>query len=147
MFMDTQFDYILEITPSVNEAKLSGSFDKRVSIGTITPVQDYFSWFTQTGVGSTLSFGPVLRNSLQLGAGYSTEVVDFGDAVTVKITYTNTKTAQSHSQSFVILFNKNGKCNVKSSSARWRSCNDVSQAASFIRGKATSLSGKTSSIS
>lgn len=139
------FDYVIEIP--LNEAQAyTGNLDPRTGLSIRMP-QDSYDIIRQSGAGSSWSFGNLLRNSLPNTNGYSCEVSDFGDAVTVRMTYTNVKTCRSASKSFVIIFlNKTGKSEVKSSSARWRTCNDYSQAASYIKSKASSLQGKTSSI-
>lgn len=139
------YDMCLVFEPTVNEALRSTSItDPRYGAGTLVPSKDYIAPIQQFGAGSSVSFGAAIRNQLQLGAQYSTEVVDFGDAVSVKITYMNIKTGKSASQSFIILFGELGKCRVKSSATRWRSCNDFNQAVSYIRSRSSALNGKTS---
>ena len=130
---------------SVNEAlKVSGSRDTRVRTGAALLGKENFTRLTNVGAGSTNSFGATIRSMLQLGSGYSTEVSDFGEAVSIKITYSNARTAKSASQNFLVLFYDNGQCRAKVNSTRWRTCNDIGQAASYIRSKASRLQAATS---
>lgn len=144
MLMDMQFDYIIKVNQTINEALgVSGSLDPRLKTGAVSQSTEFINLIRGIGPGSSMSVGGTVRNSLQMGSGYTTEVVDFGEVVTVRISYTNTKNGKSAGQNFAILFDGQ-KFNVKSTFARWRSCNDVGQAISYIRSRASSLSGKTS---
>lgn len=113
---------------------------------TIAP-DDVILHYSPKGVGNMMRYGIALRNSLQLGSGYQTELVDFGDAISVKISYTNTKTSMTMSQNFIVLFTKlNGQCIVKANSQRYRTCNSPEQAATYIRSKASNLASKTTTL-
>lgn len=130
---------------SLNEAlKVTGSRDSRVRVGALTLGSENIGAIRNQGAGSVGSFGQTLRSMLSLGAGYSVEVSDFGEVVTVKMTYTNTRTCKSSSINCVILFYDNGQCRAKIHSARWRTCNDIGQAASYLRSKASKLQSMTS---
>lgn len=107
-----------------------------------------FGYLKNTQGNNYFNYGNVLRNQISLGAGYGVEVSDFGTEISVKVSYTNPATGKGASKCFLIVFDltaKGGKGLVKSSAARWRSISDVSQAASYIRSCASSLSGRTSS--
>lgn len=147
------FDTVIAVVDNITEARTLGStpvgsnvslMDPRMG-RSIVPANDFINILRTTGAGAEMSFGSAIRSTLQMGPGFATEVVDYGDAVTVKISYTNIKTGKSASQNFIILFrNKYGASYVKTNSARWRTCSDYAQAASFIRSKASYLAGKTS---
>lgn len=145
-------DTVLIISPNVcvDEALRSNSIlDPRYTTGSIVPSKDYIGIQREISPGSNWTLGPAVRNQLQLGSGYTTEVVDFGDAVSVKISYVSTKTGAGASKNFIILFKnpKGASCVVKSTATRWRTCNDISQAVSYIRSRVSNLQSRTSSIS
>lgn len=147
-----QFDDVILVESSIDEAKAAKYattvIDPRLKTkGYIVP-DEYINRITTVGAGAPVSYGTMIRNYIPQGNGYSSEIVDFGEAITVKITHTNIKTAKSSSQNFIILFSdiNNGSCVVKSSFARWKTCNSPEQAANYIRSKASSLAGKTSNF-
>ncbi len=132
------YDNVIEIS-SLNEAKVSGALDPRITTGSTDMGHEVYGIFTQTSAGSNLSLGSVVRNGLQMGPGYSVEVVDYGEAITVSVTYNNMKEGTKKGQNFIILFNNKGKCIVKSTSVRWRTCGDAGQAISYIRSRCSNL--------
>ena len=99
----------------------------------------------------TLELGNAFRSALSnIGVGFGVQVADFGDAITVTITYSNAKTGRCASQSYVVLWqpDRNPKYpyKVMSSVARYRNCADYGQAIGFIRSKASALPGSTGSL-
>ena len=99
----------------------------------------------------TLELGNAFRSALSnIGPGFGAQVADFGDAITVTITYSNAKTGRCASQSYVVLWqpDRNPKYpyKVMSSVARYRNCADYGQAIGFIRSKASGLPGSTGSL-
>ena len=146
--MEQLEDIIIDMRPMVSEAvKATGSRDTRVRTGALSYGSENWGLVRNTGAGSSTSFGMTLRSMLQLGSGYSTEVTDFGDAVSVKVTYTSPRSCKSASQNFLILFFDNGQCRAKTNSQRWRTCNDIGQASSYIRSKVSRLQSTASSLS
>lgn len=140
-------DIVIDMRPVLSEAvKATGSRDTRVRTGALSYGSENWGLIRNTGAGSSTSFGMTLRSMLQLGGGYSTEVTDFGDAVSIKVTYTSPRSCKSASQNFLILFYENGQCRAKTNSQRWRTCNDIGQAASYIRSKSTRLQSTASSL-
>lgn len=140
-------DIVIDMRPVLSEAvKATGSRDTRVRTGALSYGSENWGLIRNTGAGSSTSFGMTLRSMLQLGGGYSTEVTDFGDAVSVKVTYTSPRSCKSASQNFLILFYENGQCRAKTNSQRWRTCNDIGQAASYIRSKSSRLQSTASSM-
>lgn len=138
-------EIVIDMRPMLNEAlKQSGSLDTRVRAGSLKMGSENIGLIRNVGAGSSTSFGFTLRSMLQLGSGYGVEVADFGDAVSVKVTYTSPRSCKSASQHFIILFYENGQCRAKTNSQRWRTCNDIGQAASYIRSKASKLQSATS---
>lgn len=136
----------IEIKEHVNEARsqaVSNRGDSRayVSVGgnyTDSPGRAV----PGEGPGAPGTLGGIIRSQLTFGVGYGVQVADFGEAVTITITYSNAKTGKSASQSFVIVYHGKYAKNVYTvyaNCARWRNCNDVNQAISFIRSKATSI--------
>lgn len=138
-------DIIIDMRQPLNEAlKQAGSLDTRVRTGSIKMGSEHIGLLRTTGAGSSSSAGFTLRSMLQLGNGYGVEVADFGDAVSIKITYSSPKSCKTASQNFIVLFYENGQCRAKTNSQRWRTCNDIGQAASYIRSKASRLPSMTS---
>lgn len=148
-----KFDRVLVVeTEDLVEAKSVGIAnnitDPRLRMRTDLTYTDYIDPITTVGPGANMSFGQLVRSYLPQTNGWSSSVTDFGDAITISVSYNNIKTAKSASQSFIILFTKkSGECRVKSNFTKWRTCNNPSQAASYIRGKVSSLPSKTSSMS
>lgn len=154
-FQLDQFDRVILIDRDIYEAKndtinySGGGLDPRLKAvpGMFAP-QDTIQYITTIGPGANLSFGSMIRNYMPKNNGWSSEVTDFGDAIIVKVSYNNMKTARTSSQTFLILFTtKAGVCKVKSNFAKWRTCGSVEQAASYIRSKSSALSGKTAGMS
>lgn len=141
----------MELPNELNEASgntLRGSSDKRIKTST-SPLRDTADAIRAYGPGSFGTLGGYIRSALSnLGVGYGVQVSDFGEAITVNITYYNARTGRSAGQSFVLLV-RHGNWHkyaytVYAHSARWRDCNDYNQAIGFIRSKATALAGQTS---
>jgi hypothetical protein len=114
----------------------------------VTSVEPFVStgnrqWLTAGGPGSGISFGGAVRTALgSLGAGYGVSVADFGEVVTVTVTYSNAKTGRSVSQSFAIIFrglHAKQAYTVYANVGRYRNCSDYNQAIAFIRSKLGSL--------
>ena len=138
----------IELMENVNEASFKadsgypGDSKKYISVGgtfTDSPGRA----MPGEGPGAPGTLGYAVRSQLSsLGQGFGVQVADFGEAVTVTITYSNPKTCKNVSQSFVLVYHgKNAKniYTVYANSARWCNCNDYSQAISFIRSKASYL--------
>ena len=141
---------IMEEPPRIYEAKgttkQSGSLDPRTDYSPDW-LPDHIEWLRGLGAGSQNSFGYQLRNALSLGAGYQVEVTDFNEAISVKITYTNVRTCKSASLHACVVFRTNaGMCNAYINGQRFRTCNNVGQAASYIRNKAAALIGRTTTM-
>lgn len=138
------------VDKSINEVRgvVRGGNDTRV-VTSVEPFRDTSDVIRAFGPGSFGTLGSYVRSGLAgMGAGYSVNVVDFGEVVTVAVTYCNARTGRSSGQSFVIICRpaKVSKYayTVYAHSARWRDCNDYNQAITFIRSKATALAGQTS---
>lgn len=128
--------------------KVGGSLDDRtyVSARQFSDTADAIRAF---GPGSFGTLGGYVRSALSgLGVGYGVQVTDFGEAVTVTITYSNARTGRISGQSFVIVMHHGSShkylYTVYAHSARWRDCDDYNQAIGFIRSKASALAGQTS---
>lgn len=144
----------LEIKEDINEAKklAVGNFPGNTRIQYDATAG--FKYNTQAppavGPGSPGTLGNAVRSQLSsLGAGYGAQVADFGEAVTVTITYSNAKSGRCASQSFVIIYRgPSAKLtySVYANAGRYRHCNDFNQAVSFIRSKAGTLPGSTNAI-
>lgn len=140
----------LTIKENVDEAvsTVRGSSDDRVKISA-EPFKDTADAIRAFGPGSFGTLGGYVKSGLaSLGAGYGVQVTDFGEAVTVTVTYSNARTGRISGQSFVIVMH-HGRFHkyaytVYAHSARWRDCNDYNQAIGFIRSKASALAGQTS---
>lgn len=100
---------------------------------------------------STMMFGNSIRSALgSMGAGYGVQVGDFGDVVTVSVTYSNATTGRAATQNYAILWQGDrtpqNPFKVYSNIARYRLCTGVDQCVSYIRSKASGLSGATTSV-
>lgn len=144
----------IAISEDVNEAKgkaaikVGGSLDNR-TYTSVRPFSDTADAIRAFGPGSFGTLGGYVRSALAgLGAGYGVQVADFGEAVTVTITYSNARTGRISGQSFVIVMHHGNShkylYTVYAHSARWRDCDDYNQAIGFIRSKASALAGQTS---
>ena len=141
---------ILGINEPINEAtiKLKGNrWDNRLQQSNVAPQDSWGQQFRPC----TIELGQYIRTGLgSLGAGVGAQVADFGDAVSVTVTYSNAKTGRCSSQSFVVLWqpDRNPKYPYKvyASISRYRSCAGVDQAIGFIRSKISALSGTTSGV-
>lgn len=141
----------IEITEDINEARvqtISNRKDSRafMSVGG-SFVDSPARAIPGEGPGAPGTLGGIIRSQLTFGAGYGVQVADFGEAVTVTITYSNAKTGRCASQSFVIVYHGKQAKNVYTvyaNCARWRNCNDFNQAISFIRSKASTIPGACS---
>lgn len=136
------------VTKTINEAMkpvpTSGSLDPRTDMLTAWELE-HLDFLRGLGAGSLNSFGQQLKSALNMGPGWSVEVVDFQEAVFVKISYTNTSTCRTASLYGCIVFRTSkGMCKAYINGQRYRTCNSVMQAASYIRGKASQLPGMTS---
>lgn len=138
------------IKDNVNEVRslIRNSSDTRVAVSA-EPFKDTADAIRAFGPGSFGSLGGYVRSGLaSLGDGYGVQVADFGEAVTVTITYSNARTGRIAGQSFVIVMHHGSShrymYTVYAHSARWRDCNDYNQAIGFIRSKASALAGQTS---
>jgi len=142
----------LDIVEEINEATRVGGHpsDKRTltSPEIATPASSYA--VRAYGPGTAGTFGGYVRSGLaNLGVGYGVQVSDFGEAVTVSITYSNAQTGKCSSQNYVIIWRgaqAKYAYTVYSSSVRFRHCNDYNQAIAFIRSKASSLPGRCSGV-
>ena len=140
----------ISIDEGINEAKsrVSGGNDKNVWTSP-DPFKDTADAIRAFGPGSFGTLGGYVKSALAgLGPGYGVQVTDFGEAVTVTVTYSNASTGRISGQNFVIVLH-HGRSHkymytVYAHSARWRDCNDYNQAISFIRSKASALAGQTS---
>lgn len=140
----------IAIDEDINEARgrVSGGNDKNVWTSS-DPFKDTADAIRAFGPGSFGTLGGYVKSALAgLGAGYGVQVTDFGEAVTVTVTYSNASTGRISGQSFVIVMH-HGRSHkymytVYAHSARWRDCNDYNQAIAFIRAKASALPGQTS---
>jgi hypothetical protein len=142
---------VLELEETINEARIKAGThptDNRTYISAGQPTLEPTQAMAAYGPGSAGSFGGFIRAGLSgLGVGYSAQVVDFGEVVSVTVSHTNTQTGKSASQSFVIIWRgprAKYVYTVYSSSARYRHCNDYNQAISFIRSKTSALAGRNS---
>lgn len=107
-----------------------------------TSLTDYRAW-------SSAGFGQRLQSSLaSLGRGYSAEVTDFGQYVSVRASYHNTVTGKTISKTYVVVFDdiNSGDGRVMVTSQKWRSISSFDQAASYIGSSIRSYSGKTSNV-
>lgn len=138
------------VEENINEAafKVRGGNDNRVAVSA-EPFRDTADAIRAFGPGSFGTLGGYIRSGLSsMGEGYGVQVADFGEAVTVTITYSNARTGRIAGQSFVVVMH-HGRSHkymytVYAHSARWRDCNDYNQAIGFIRSKASALAGQTS---
>ena len=132
----------------INEAlKFKSTSDKRIQTST-SPVRDTYGNINTAGIGSNISLGGFFRSGLSgLGQGYSVEVNDFGQALSVSIKYCNTANGRVAGQNFVVVYNQfdvKQPYTTYSSYYRYRKCNDYNQAIQYMRSKANSLKGQTS---
>lgn len=143
----------IEVREDINEAKnvMTGGYpgDSRIGYSGISGYMDTTKPVQANGPGSPGTLGNAVRSALStLGAGYGAQVADFGEVVTVTITYSNAKTGRCSSQSFVILYRGRTAKNmytVYANAGRWRNCNDYNQAIGFIRSKVGSIAGSANS--
>lgn len=148
---------IIGLDEGINEAKATPSrvggttrmggnmWDPRLQKSNLAPVD---SWGVQFRP-CTIELGNYMRTAIgNMGPGYGAQVADFGDAVSVTITYSNAKTGKCASQSFIVLWQPDRDpkypYKVYANISRYRTCAGVDQAANFIRGKASALAGMTS---
>ena len=108
-----------------------------------------FNRLTAAGPGTRGTMGGYVRSALgTLGAGYGVQVADFGEVCTINVTYSNAQTGRVTGQNFAIIFrgpNSKYAYTVYSTAAKWRNCNGVDQAISFIRSKTGVMAGTTTS--
>lgn len=148
---------IIGLDEGINEAKatpsrvggttrMSGNmWDPRLQKSNLAPVD---SWGVQFRP-CTIELGNYMRTAIgNMGRGYGAQVADFGDAVSVTVTYSNAKTGKCASQSFIVLWQPDRDpkypYKVYANISRYRTCAGVDQAANFIRSKASALVGMTS---
>lgn len=142
----------IEIDEDINEARsvVKGNPASDRTYISADPYQDSAARLAgQGGPGSFGQLGNYFRSGLQLGQGYGVQVADFGEAVTITITYSNPRTCRTASQSYVVVYRgKNSKYvyTTYANSGRYRHSNDYTQAISFIRSKASTLPGSTSTL-
>lgn len=143
----------LAIEEDVNEARKARAgdnpSDKRAFISP-EPWSDSAPYPTiANAIGSFGSLGGYFRSGLaNLGTGYGVTVSDFGEAVTINITYSNATSCATAGLNFVVIFrgkNKKYAYTVYANSARFRHCSDYNAAINFIRSKASALPGRASS--
>ena len=148
---------IIDIQPDTNEARkgrttmASISPDNGVVYSPIDRRQDtmMYGGMYAAGPGTPNTMGGVVRSALNLGVGYSVSVTDFGEVCIVAITYTNAQTGRSVGQSFAIIYRGKYSKTVYttySNANRYRNCNDLNSAISYIRSKASSLVGSTNTV-
>jgi len=145
--------YIDEVNEAkVKNTKAGGSIEKNNNLyfspsATNDPAP--FNRLTAAGPGTRGTMGGYVRSALSaLGAGYGVQVADFGEVCTINVTYSNAQTGRVTGQNFAIIFrgpNSKYAYTAYSTSAKWRNCNGVDQAVSFIRSKISAMSGTTSS--
>lgn len=137
---------IMEEPYLTEAAKQSGSLDPRTSTD-FQWGEEHLEFLRGLGSGFVNSFGRLICQYLQMGSGWSVEVTDFNEAVSIKMTYTNPTTCRSASIHALIIFRtKKGICRAYINGQRSRTCNSAQQAAAYIRGKASILPGQTSSM-
>lgn len=110
--------------------------------GNQTSMTDWRAW-------SSAGFGQRLQNSLSsLGKGYSAEVTDFGQFVSVRVSYHNTVTGKGVTKTYVIVFDdiNSGDGRVMVTSQKWRTISSYDQAASYISSSIRNYSGQTSNV-
>ena len=143
----------IEIVDDVNEAKKvkagSNPSDNRAFVSA-EPWSDSSPYPTiANAVGSPGTLGGYFRSGLSgLGTGYGVTIGDFGEAITINITYSNAASCATAGLNFVVIFrgkNKKYAYTVYANSARFRHCSDYNAAINFIRSKASVLAGRTSS--
>lgn len=138
------YDVVLSVVPSIYEE------DSRM-IGSIRPQDASFhgpsGYRIDPSIWNFNSFGNSLQQSLSdIGRGFEVEVTDFKKCIVVRSTYHNYVTGRSASKTFLIIFdNPKGDGIVMNTSAKWRSINGYSQAASYIKSSVQSLKNLTSS--
>jgi len=131
---------------SAGTVKMGGiNWDQRLQQSNLAPID---SWGVQFRP-CTIELGNYMRTAIgNMGPGYGAQVADFGDAVSVTITYSNAKTGKCASQSFIIIWQPDRDpkypYKVYANISRYRTCAGIDQAANFIRGKASALVGMTS---
>jgi len=140
---------LIEIYDPVMEARVKTTGGN--AIAGISPYSDVLGMVsTGPGPGSITGLGSMVKGSLGgIGNGYSVEVSDFGEVVSVRVTYSNTRTGASASQTFAIIYrgtNTKYSYTVYSTAARYRHCNSYQDAAGFIRSKASALQGRVNQI-
>ena len=141
------YDYILVLDKPVNEAITDPrTFTNRLPSAEYNPNGSYIG-IRDPKLMASWAFGNQLQRELNnIGSGYSCSVFDCGGEVSVTVTHCTPSTGKSASRSFIIVFDsKSGNGTVKSSSTRWRTISGVSQAASYIKSVASSLSSQTGS--
>lgn len=93
-------------------------------------------------------YGQQVQRALgKIGAAYSVEVTDLGKSIVVRAGYHNTVTGRTGFKTFVILMDAIGtnRCSVFATSNKYRSCDSIDQAISYISMYIRSLNGTTSS--
>ena len=96
-----------------------------------------YDWRLYSGAG----FGKRLQSMLGGGNGYSYEVTDMGQYVSVRGTYYNLAKGASRSKVFIIAFEnpKIGDGKIFVTSTKWRTISNVEQAAAYIKSSIQSL--------
>lgn len=130
----------LKIVRSVNEAdgRLIGK-SGAAGVTDLGPygLPGYSDWRLWTNAG----FGRRLQGNLRGGDGYSYEVTDFGQYVSVRAAFHNLATGKSVSKTFVIAFDdvKVGDGKVFATSTKWRTISSLDQAANYIKATIQSM--------
>lgn len=90
-----------------------------------------WDWRLYSGSG----YGKRLQAMLGGGNGYSYEITDMGQYVSVRGTYHSLATGKTTTKTFIIVFDnpKYGDGKVFATSTKWRTVSNVDQAASYIR--------------
>lgn len=146
MVIVTKFGEPITEAKSPTKLPTSGSLDPRTDW--MSPWEiEHIGFLRGLGAGASNGFGEQLKSAMAMGAGWCVETVDFQEAVFVKITYTNTRTCRSASMYGCIIFRTSkGMCKAYINGQRYRTCNNVAQAASYLRGKSSALIGMTGTL-
>ena len=153
-FNPEEYDAVLVYQPSVNEDGLdpllgtNGADKRATSAGPWKIDKGAYStylYYNDPKLYASWAFGKQLQTALTgFGAGFASEVSDYGKYVSVKVTYSNPPTGKTASKTFLIVFNPDGReGHVFSSSNRYRTFSGLTQAASYIKSAASSLRDKT----
>lgn len=139
--MDKKYDAILVFNEPINEASrikpgqtAAGYHGRTNNVDVDDPAH-----YTSNALGRSIA--QALNN---MGDGYWGEVTDFGKWIVANIGYHSYITGRSCTKTFLIVFNndKNYSSVVMSSSTKWRTITNYSEAISYIRSVASQLAGE-----